>query len=790
MIELTTCEDVLKKLYSVQNTDNTNVVCVPEQNVKTTKQKDPEKENISNSNNVEDIQNEKNSLQTTNKSNVESNMNLDNTDYKNLSTSDKIEKSESQKSKDSSNNIEENTDFYTNISENGKHDKYLDGESDNDVKTSQNINTENINGSTALNISKEAKTCTNESDAEVDYAENVEYINIPDDNEGSSSEMILPDSADEQEESGEHAVTNEFIKNNNLSEGNADSATAEEISENVKKVEDEASQDLVAEEPELIAVAENNEENFNSAGTLAEDITDDPLNANISKTNDTATMGAVNDINLKLNKADEDDDEVEVIETRNSPICIESDSDDGEIINSQQTITTKPTPSVINNPRPARTFARKSTATPSHVSNTIPEIQVQPKNFSYLQNQPVLSHRKRTSASASVVTIELSDSSDEESQKSKKSRTNFSTTNFVSPTKRRLLPLSVNKTKHPNSSKSPYLHTNSSKPDMFNTKTLKKCSSTIPQPIYVATPQSKFLQAVNLQPITSGQNPQAFSAQLSNKNVIIPNAFYGNPPAIRSIGNNSEGNSKGKQYTSVLSDSFGVNYTLELVYVRWLENFLHNFCSPQQIATPIALGLLQRVLKNKHFAKMVEIRQNLNNRPSKKDETISANLLVELRGLLLSNSKQLTGAGRALCEAACFYKGSKQTVALTTHRHNGTVGCRTKTIEEVQKEIQTFVGSKPISSTISSQPQEYSLTLTGSTRKRQNDDKEYTPNKSLNSSENLGERKSLRSTRGRKVVDKVFTYNEDELVDFDDSDDDSEEAVQRRIEQKRMQVRM
>ena len=592
----------------------------------------------------------------------------------------------------------------------------------------------------------------------------------------------------------------------NASKSDKSSLTEELRDENSKDSED-CDLDNMPVESELVAIEDgmketltcslddstNDEQHLNSNSN--KNAADDPLNCIEIRDEDEDKFDKQTNapqLSLESNSNDKyiEDDEVQFVETRNSPICIESDEDDTvENSNSSGNTAQIITPADLNvivakNVTVTRTSARKSTAKSQQQTqkrtivnkspSTVPHIQSKPKNFSYLQT--ATNNRRFTSIASTqkiVDCIDLLDSSDEEctpifyrspqQQQQQQSKT---------PQKRTLLAAKGNYYK--SCSKNSTSNSNSV-PNNFSYNVKQQVKKPAPPPLPPPTPQSNFLNAVQLQPaIVSGINPPAFSALLSNKNVIIPNAFYGNPPSIRATPDTD----------------------LDRRYARWLENFLNQFCKPQFLPTHSCYVFLQRALKYKDFIRIKTLRSNMNIHDQR--DQINNQLMTDLRTILLKNTKKLTNYGRRFCEMTC---SSVQSKALTLMANSITGKVTLKTCNmDIPK----------ASATLSISTSSSSCSTNALTRKRQvdEDEDEYTPDKSKpkskakipteNNDRDSGEigedRKRTLRTKRTKRLDNSFSYNEDDLLAEYEIDDEEEAEklaqaeIERKIEQKRMEA--
>uniref|UniRef100_A0A1I8MGI7 C2H2-type domain-containing protein n=1 Tax=Musca domestica TaxID=7370 RepID=A0A1I8MGI7_MUSDO len=704
--------------------------------------------------------------------------------------------------------------------------------------------------------------CLSASNEEPDEME-CEDVEIP---ENGEDELIVPDAHlcngvvedddDDDAEKEEVDNNNDEDKHNPLEDDNESNSNSKPMS-----TEDEST--FSNQEPELVAI----EESINSKDKMEEEnatvnqneeddggsgIANDPLNclaenhgeeetskdsqAASAKTNDENSNsndmigeGSESKESTKSQGDNDEDDEVLFVETRNSPICIESD--DEEVARTPPptaTATTKSTPPVpvvekretrqsarrsneserqtINLPKATitvpknltitRTSARKSTARPPQGMNTSPvpspsvAQQNRPKNFQYLQNATTYRRSLPNPPRQVVDTIELLDSSDEESQSTSSNHNYFNRSlpyNYGTPPKRTLMAA-----KNPNK-KSPNKIPNFgfTMPSNFAPQIRRQPKKPAPPPLPPATPQSKFLDNFKLQPATVDvENPPAFSALLSNKNVIIPNAFYGNPPGMRTP-----------------------DMEVERRYARWLEMFIGHFCNPQLVASHSCLSFLQKSLKYTDFVTIKAIRLNMNTEAQTAggDQQTNTSLAAELRSIFLKNSKELTPHGRRFCELTCAI-GQNKPITLLVHAISGKVMVKSCNLEIPSTSAATAMGSGAAVSANNAN--------SSSNRKRQleADEEEYVPgkkkqissaaaNSATASHENTdqssgdgagvsggdGPKRSLRSKRTKRL-DNSFSYNEDDLAEYDLEDEEEQaerlarEAVQRKIDQKRLEA--
>ncbi|XP_055857347.1 uncharacterized protein LOC129920150 [Episyrphus balteatus] len=431
------------------------------------------------------------------------------------------------------------------------------------------------------------------------------------------------------------------------------------------------------------------------------------------ETNKTAENGSTSP---KMQNKDDDDDDVLLVENRSSPICIDSDPEDEENMKGNRSF-----PVISSNLPPkqklllSKPTVRKSTAAVMEtIRNIISKNQnITPKRKPPIQKKPTNSRDVafvNKDPKALMETIDLLDSdSDDERPKhnSKQSQTNTKADDdviIVSSThpQRKFLAKKLNQTV-PSPKQIP----------RFHSKVINK------SPAKPATAQSNFLNAVNLQPAkSSSSNPATFSARLSNKKVIIPNAFYGNPSYNRkpSLSSNSSAPSKVNSGNHDVSTSnvssltpptravgvysgVSIRHVQDKVLKEWLEGFLTNFASPLQIASHACFVLLQRVLKYRFFQRLKETRIFLNQAAKNcSAESVDVQMLLDLRNVFLEND-YLTEAGRRFCRFATNDAFGKP-VALTTDSRTGRVTCRTRVASK--GDLPTNIARIPNSSFIRS----------------------------------------------------------------------------------------
>lgn len=508
---------------------------------------------------------------------------------------------------------------------------------------------------------------------------------------------------------------------------------------------------------------------------------------------------------ISVNKAsagpdDNDDDDVEIIESRNSPICLDTDDEDEAQVCK---VHLNPTPDkTITQPFAVKKHADKRKRFPGNNTST----QMVPKSTI------------KTTKSITE-TINLLDSSDEdEVSSSNTSQTNQSSKRIkrriAAPTvtrslvkipaltvgkKRTLLPTShIPKSINVSQVSSRGSATTAGRVLPSNSIAsaggVQKTPRSVllfPPTSFKPTPQSNFLNAVNLLPAaaTTGDNPLAFAATLSNKNIIIPNAFYANRRT------NSKEEEDDTRCTSSTYSVKGSKMPPILIsqqqgrriYREWLEEFIDNFADPQQIISHSCLVLLQGALKYKVFLRIKDLRIALNNKAYTSSGTADAQLRRELHNAFYLTDCRLSGEGLRFCTDACTQIGNN--VTLMTDARTGRITLRTNTYEEL---VAKYGGANDV---------------IDDKKKRNKIDEEYTPAKYYErkvEESNVGQgerRKSLRQHRTR-CYDETFLY-EPEEVDDDESptaekkaatdkrrqDEQMMALVQRKAEEKRLEAK-
>ncbi|XP_075156173.1 uncharacterized protein LOC142229497 [Haematobia irritans] len=643
-----------------------------------------------------------------------------------------------------------------------------------------------------------------------------EDVMVPDGDE----ELIVPDeteNGDDDDDEGKSSNDEDLVKKNKQS----------------KSLEEDESS-CSALEPELVAIEEAKEGNIlgdeeqthnNDETETSNSAANDPLNclgsqevdspnnngdSNISTAVGEDSNTAANDTPKDTN--DDDDDEVQFIETRNSPICIESDDDEPPPAepatespaprretrssvaaktppesNKRQTINLpSSTITVPKNLTVTRTSARKSTSRPPQFTRAstsphtiVPQTSNNNKHnhFQYLNKATTFRRSMpgvptNSSTRKVVDTIELLDSSDEEGGTSRGSGSSGSHNRslppkFGTPPKRTLMAAKNLNKKSPNKTfmaPSGGMLSASS----FATQIPRQQRKPAPPPLPPATPQSNFLNAVQLQPATAGINPPAFSALLSNKSVIIPNAFYGNPSSVRGA----------------------AEAEMERRYARWLDNFITQFCNPQLVASHACFVFLQKALKYKDFVHIKGVRTSLNMNAQTAKDQLNHQLMLEMRSMFLKSSKEITPHGRRFCELTCSMVENKS-FPLLVHGVTNKAILRTCNME------MPAASPSPSSNANSS-------SASSNNRKRQLEEDEYVPGKNKTSSVAVdnadqssgdadGPKRSLRSKRAKRL-DNSFSYNEDDLAEYDLEDEEEQaerlarEEVQRKIDKKRIEA--
>lgn len=500
-------------------------------------------------------------------------------------------------------------------------------------------------------------------------------------------------------------------------------------------------------------------------------------------------LAAVN--NASTAPGDNDDDDVEIIESRNSPICLDTDDEDEAQVG-KMSVNTRPDTTI------ARTFTNKK--------NAGKEKRFQGNNTS---SQLAATSRIKTTKSITE-TINLLDSSDEDEVNS----SNATNRRIVAPTvtrslvkipaitvgkKRTLLPtshapkpLKVSQVAARGSTTSTgrALSANTTASAGVVQKTPR--SVLLFPPSFKPTPQSNFLNAVNLLPAaaTTGDNPPAFAATLSNKNIIIPNAFYANRRTTNTKEEADDATTQGTSSTSKWAKTSPILITQQLgrrVYREWLEEFIENFADPQQIVSHSCLVLLQSALKYKIFLRIKDLRSALNNKAYTSNGTADAQLRRELYNAFYLNDCRLSGEGMRFCTEACTQIGNN--VTLMTDARTGRITLRTSSYEEL---LAKYGGTNDV---------------IDDKKKRNKYDEEYTPAKYYEKKveeSNVGQgerRKSLRQHRTR-CYDETFLYEPEEADDDETptaekkaatdkrrQDEQMMALVQRKAEEKRLEAK-
>uniref|UniRef100_W8C9N2 Uncharacterized protein n=1 Tax=Ceratitis capitata TaxID=7213 RepID=W8C9N2_CERCA len=457
----------------------------------------------------------------------------------------------------------------------------------------------------------------------------------------------------------------------------------------------------------------------------------------------------------------EDDDDVEIIETRNSPICLDTDDEDEKL--------------ACVMPFADKTLIRSSTVTVTLQKNAMRTQRQHIKNT----NARAIPANTIKSVNSITETINLLDSSDEEgtksnnsSQMSRRSRRcampTVTRTLVKMPTatvgrKRTLLPVNQGaKSTKPKqaliggtlSSSCRALLSNSDSSHAASTSTQKAVT------LFKPTPQSNFLNAVNLLPATatSGDNPLAFSAKLLDRNIIIPNAFYANrrtsvkdKKADTAEQSTSSSAPVEKPSTTTIQQNLLAQHTVSPVYREWLNEFINNFADPQQIASHTCLVLLQSALKYKTFARIKELRLALNTKAYSSNCTTDPHLARELNNNFYLGDCRLSTEALRFCSDACTQIGKN--VTLMTDAHTGRITMRTNTYDELHAK---YGAGNANGGCIGIDDK----------RKRNKKDEEYTPAKYYEkkveeSTVNQGERrKSLRQHRTR-CYDETYLYEQE-----------------------------
>uniref|UniRef100_A0A0K8VLS4 Uncharacterized protein n=1 Tax=Bactrocera latifrons TaxID=174628 RepID=A0A0K8VLS4_BACLA len=495
--------------------------------------------------------------------------------------------------------------------------------------------------------------------------------------------------------------------------------------------------------------------------------------------------------NVFTSPDDNDDDDVEIIESRNSPICLDTDDEDDTQVGK-----------LLVDPTPNTTITQKF----NDKINANKEKRIQ-GNKTTSQLPPTIKTTKSITE-----TINLLDSSDEDEVNSSNANRR-SNRRIIMPTvtrsvkisavtagkKRTLLPMSqapkslkVNKvcTRGSTTTAGRTLPSNTTAADGGVQNTTR--SVILFPPTFKPTPQSNFLNAVNLLPAaaTTGDNPPAFAATLSNKNIIIPNAFYANRRTTNSKEEEDDASTQGTSSTSTGSKTSPILITQQLgrrVYREWLEEFIENFADPQQIVSHSCLVLLQTALKYKVFLRIKDLRIALNNKAYTSNGTADAQLRREMYNAFYLNDCRLSGEGMRFCTAACTQIGNN--VTLMTDARTGRITLRTSRYEEL---VAKYGGTNDV---------------IDDKKKRNKYDEEYTPAKYYEkkveeSNTGQGERrKSLRQHRTR-CYDETFLYEPEEADDDETptaekkaatdkrrQDEQMMALVQRKAEEKRLEAK-
>uniref|UniRef100_A0A0K8V8D8 Uncharacterized protein n=1 Tax=Bactrocera latifrons TaxID=174628 RepID=A0A0K8V8D8_BACLA len=687
----------------------------------------------------------------------------------------------------------------------------------------------------------EHKKLITEDVEELEY-EGIELIKIPE--ETVENEMILPDSADEEEYVGHNSDDEEDKESKNAEDAGIEGE--EElincgVQNIVDKIQDEnktkAEQQVQCGKDSTFEQAQptvdessdtptcSTEENTSLHVEFAieihtqidnapelEEIThiDDPLgqvDSTLEAVNLQISPGAdapstVNSVkvsqavfsgvkNVFTSPDDNDDDDVEIIESRNSPICLDTDDEDDTQVGK-----------LLVDPTPNTTITQKF----NDKINANKEKRIQ-GNKTTSQLPPTIKTTKSITE-----TINLLDSSDEDEVNSSNANRR-SNRRIIMPTvtrsvkisavtagkKRTLLPMSqapkslkVNKvcTRGSTTTAGRTLPSNTTAADGGVQNTTR--SVILFPPTFKPTPQSNFLNAVNLLPAaaTTGDNPPAFAATLSNKNIIIPNAFYANRRTTNSKEEEDDASTQGTSSTSTGSKTSPILITQQLgrrVYREWLEEFIENFADPQQIVSHSCLVLLQTALKYKVFLRIKDLRIALNNKAYTSNGTADAQLRREMYNAFYLNDCRLSGEGMRFCTAACTQIGNN--VTLMTDARTGRITLRTSRYEEL---VAKYGGTNDV---------------IDDKKKRNKYDEEYTPAKYYEkkveeSNTGQGERrKSLRQHRTR-CYDETFLYEPEEADDDETptaekkaatdkrrQDEQMMALVQRKAEEKRLEAK-
>ncbi|XP_053951868.1 uncharacterized protein LOC128859142 [Anastrepha ludens] len=470
---------------------------------------------------------------------------------------------------------------------------------------------------------------------------------------------------------------------------------------------------------------------------------------NLNTTNTTRTTPSV--IAKPLTNDDHDDDDVEIIESRDSPICLDTDEENEKKIDDSAYDSTKVKKVNKESAAIGHQFNITTIKTAKSVTETIELLDSSDEDDVIRNNKSRIKRRINRQNLAPVATRTLNKMPAQPTTVGKK-RT-------LLPAVQAQKPLKISQVLSGGAIPSACRAFISKTPSPSATAVKTPRSVLLfPPTSFKPTPQSNFLNAVNLLPatVTTGDNPLAFSATLSNKNIIIPNAFYAN----RRTTAKEEEKETTTSATSSASlsknsklQSLSVTQQQERIYREWLDEFIQNFASPQQIASHSCLVLMQSALRYKVFARIKDLRTTLNVNAYTSDGTTNGQLTRELYNAFYTNDCRLSVEGLRFCAGVCTQIGNN--VTLMTDAHTGRITTRTCTYEDLLAKYGTANGG---------------ATTTDDKRKRQKGDEEYTPAKYYEkkvekSSAGQGERrKSLRQHRTR-CYDETFLYEPEEADD-------------------------
>ncbi|XP_067636781.1 uncharacterized protein [Eurosta solidaginis] len=623
------------------------------------------------------------------------------------------------------------------------------------------------------------KTESNENAAE----KSAPLINADNEVSGDSVEI---ESVKYQEETTTHTSDSnsckdvDDVENKNANDDNAAASTASDAEVEVieetttaREIEEEGSSNSLPAEHifDLDSQSGHTHESTNDC--------DDPLGqAEATKERQNSqeaveTTGSTSKLS-ELHNDDDDDDDVEIIESRNSPICLDTDDDEEDAQNelnkkpNTRSLTTT-TPKKIIDSRNANTITRTSIQAIKRTTETIDLLDSSDEETrSNMRRHPKRATNLRLTLTKSLVRMPTT------VQQSTRGRKRT-----LLPTGQTHKPLKISQVLSGAAVPANCRAFNSKTQPATNAQTTNSTKSVLlfPPTSFKPTPQSNFLNAVNLLPTaaTTGDNPLAFSATLSNKNIIIPNAFYANrrttakesEAAPAQKGESSTTTSLSPSAATKISSSepaastpdaavskavpkvqtITVTQQQERVYREWLDEFIDNFANPQQIASHSCLVLLQSALKYKSFARIKDLRTALNTRAFTSNSIADGQLTRELHNNFYTPDCRLTSEGFRFCAAACTQIGNN--VTLMADARTGRTTVRTSIYDELLAKYGLINNSGA------------GGTLSDDKRKRFKGDDEYTPAKyyenKVDPPKSGERRKSLRQHRTR-CYDETYLY--------------------------------